>query len=216
MTRRVFYIVRENPESALDELVEVSEDDVPHGAVDPVRELGTADGIRYVHALLRKPVPEWDGRWRVLTHDEQAPLATELVRHRVVAYVTRRDHTELLTIEPEGHPGLVEVPAGRLDYGESLADGLYRELDEETGFTAVEIVRELPGFECTYRTFSHNHAFHAVAVEDSPDEWRHEVHGDGVDSGMVHICRWVPLDAKLELWNAPDPMLAKLSRSTGA
>jgi ADP-ribose pyrophosphatase YjhB (NUDIX family) len=209
LTRRV-YVVRENPENALDELVEVSEDDIPAGAVEIVRELGEVGGSRYVHAWLREPVPAWDGRWRLLTHDEDAPFANALIRHRVVAYVTRRDDTELLTIEPEGHPGFVEVPAGRLDHGESLEEGLYRELDEETGFSAVRIVRELPAFECTYRTFSHNHAFHAAAVEETPDEWRHEVHGDGADAGMVHVCRWVPLSRELNLWNEGDPMLRHL------
>lgn len=136
-----------------------------------------------------------------------------LTRQRVVAYVTReRDgRTELLTIAVEEHPELgVEVPAGRLDHGETLEEGLRRELAEETGLTQVRVVRELPGFEATYRNFCENHAFHVVVDEETPDSWEHEVHGDGVDSGMVHVCRWVPLTPGLELWNGRDPMLEKL------
>ena len=56
----------------------------------------------------------------------------------------------------------------------------------------------------------HNHAFHLVAVEDTPERWRHAVHGEGADAGMVHICRWVPVSPELELWNGGDPMLRRL------
>jgi ADP-ribose pyrophosphatase YjhB (NUDIX family) len=137
-----------------------------------------------------------------------------LTRQRVVAYATReRDGgTELLTIAVEGHPELgIEVPAGRLDHGETLEQGLRRELAEETGLTRVRIVRELPGFESTYQSFCDNHAFHVVVDEETPDSWEHEVHGEGVDSGMTHLCRWAPLTPELELWNARDPMLDRLA-----
>lgn len=147
--------------------------------------------------------------------DHRGAFVHALVRRRAVAYVTReRDgRTELLTIQAEGYPeDGIQVPAGRLDHGETLGQGLIRELAEETGFTGVRIVGELPDFECTYRNFSQNHAFHLVAEEASPDSWRHEVHGDGVDAGMVHVCRWVPLRPDLELWHGLDPMLSKLPR----
>jgi 8-oxo-dGTP diphosphatase len=137
-----------------------------------------------------------------------------LVRRRVVAYVTReRDGaTELLTIAAAEYPEEgTQVPAGRIDYWETLEEGLFRELAEETGVTGVRIVRELPDFECTHRTFSHNHAFHLVAEEETPDEWEHRVQGKGADAGLTHLCRWLPLTADLELWNSRDPMLAKLA-----
>jgi 8-oxo-dGTP diphosphatase len=144
--------------------------------------------------------------------DNRAAFVHALVRQRVVAYVTReRDgRTELLTIEaPDDPEAGVQVPAGRIDYWESLEAGLLRELAEETGLTAVRIVGELPDFECTYRTFSHNHAFHLVAEGETPEEWLHRVHGEGVDAGQTHLCRWRPLSADLELWHGRDPMLAK-------
>ncbi len=136
-----------------------------------------------------------------------------LVRQRVVAYVTRERNgrAELLTIAAKDHPEVgIEVPAGRLDFGETLEEGLRRELAEETGLSGVRIVRELTEFESSYQSFCENHAFHVVLEQETPDEWEHEVHGDGVDSGMIHLCRWVPLTEDLELWNARDPMLAKL------
>lgn len=205
----VYYVIRESPATGADEVV-VTDD--PSGA-DVVRELGVHDGKRYVHALLRDPTPEWEGRWQTLTRDYEGPFAAALVRQRAVAYVTReRDGTvELLTIEEEEDPDhWLQVPAGRLDHGESLEEGLFRELAEETGFTAARIVRELPDFEATYRNHSHNHAFHLVAEGESPETWRHEIFGGGADSGLVHICRWLALTPDLELWGGPDPMLAKL------
>lgn len=211
--RVVAYVIRESPETGIDEVVVADADDLEGLDVEIIRELGEEGGTRFVHGLLREPVPSWDERWTRLTLDYEGPFAAALVRERVVAYVTREraGGTELLTIEAEGYPeDGIQVPAGRLDNGETLEDGLIRELAEETGFTGVRIVRELPDFECSYPTYNHNHAFHLVAEEDTPGSWRHEVHGEGVDAGIVHICRWVALRPDLNLWNGGDPMLRHL------
>jgi 8-oxo-dGTP pyrophosphatase MutT (NUDIX family) len=207
------YVIREHPETGVDQVVVADAGELDGLDVTIVRELGVQDGTRFVHALLDAPAPAWDGRWATLTLDYGGPFAAELVRRRAVAYVTRARNgiTELLTIEaPDDPEGGIQVPAGRLDHGETLEEGLLRELDEETGLTAVRIVRELPDFEATYRNFSHNHAFHLVAGAETADEWEHRVHGHGVDAGMVHVCRWVPLHADLRLWNEGDPMLRHL------
>jgi 8-oxo-dGTP diphosphatase len=209
----VAYVVRESPETGIDEVVVVDADDLEGLGVEIVRVLGQEGSTRFVHGLLRDPIPSWDGRWTRLTLDYEGPFAAALIRERVVAYVTRQrdDGPELLTIEAEGCPeDGIQVPAGRLDPGETLEEGLIRELAEETGFTGVRIVRELPGFESSYPTYNHNHAFHLVAVDDTPDSWRHAVHGEGVDAGMIHLCRWVPLRPDLNLWNGGDPMLRHL------
>lgn len=211
--RVVAYVIRESPETGIDEVVVADADDLEGLDVEIIRELGEEGGTRFVHGLLREPVPSWDERWTRLTLDYEGPFAAALVRERVIAYVTREraGGTELLTIEAEGYPeDGIQVPAGRLDNGETLEDGLIRELAEETGFTGVRIVRELPDFECSYPTYNHNHAFHLVAEEDTPGSWRHEVHGEGVDAGIVHICRWVALRPDLNLWNGGDPMLRHL------
>jgi 8-oxo-dGTP diphosphatase len=211
--RVVAYVIRENPETGIDEFVVVEADELDGLGVEIIREVGEEGGTRFVHGLLREPGPSWDGRWTRLTLDHEGPFAAALVRERVVAYVTGEGEggAELLTIEAEGYPeDGIQVPAGRLDHGETLEEGLLRELAEETGFTGVRIVRELPGFECSYPTYNNNHAFHLVAVEDTPESWRHAVHGEGVDAGIVHICRWLPLSPELELWNGRDPMLRHL------
>jgi 8-oxo-dGTP diphosphatase len=212
--RVVVYVVRENPQTALDELIVLEGDRVPE-PVTVVRELGRADGVSYVQGALAGDSPgEWEERWETLrTGMGTGPFVDDLVRRRVVIYATRDrgGRAELLTIESLEYPEEgTQVPAGRIDQGETLEDGLRRELAEETGLTSARIVGELPDFECTYRTFSHNHAFHVVIEQETPDVWEHRVHGTGADAGLTHRCRWVPLSVDLALWNATDPMLAKL------
>ncbi len=197
-----------------------------------VREVGVVDGSHFVEAEPLGQTPDgWKHRkepdnalvhcrWVRLRPDlelwgERGALVRELIRRRVVAYVTRErgGRSELLTIEAELYPeDGVQVPAGRIEHGESLEDGLRRELAEETGLTGVELVRELPEFAASYENYNENHAFHLRAIEDTPDEWRHEVLGDGVDAGLIHICRWLPLSRELKLWpSGMDPMLRHLA-----
>jgi ADP-ribose pyrophosphatase YjhB (NUDIX family) len=191
--------------------------------VDVLRRLGEA-GSHFVEAAPKGGTgEEWEHegsrcRWVQIRPElelsgESAAFVQAISRRRVVAYVTReRDGvTELLTIEAEQYPEEgVQVPAGRIDHWETLEEGLRRELAEETGVTGVRVVRELPDFGCTYETFYENHAFHLVADEETPQAWEHRIHGEGVDSGLVHQCRWVPLTRDLELWNEGDPMLRHL------
>jgi ADP-ribose pyrophosphatase YjhB (NUDIX family) len=190
----------------------------------------------FFQAALTRPAPEeWEHeleatsgsiesgrircRWIYLRPDTEVwgknrgEFIHALIRRRVVAYVTREldGRMELLTIEAEKYPEEgVQVPAGRIDHWETLEEGLRRELAEETGLTDARIVRELPDFECTYRTYSHNHAFHLITEEETPDAWEHRIRGEGADSGLIHLCRWLPLTPELKLWNAPDPMLQHL------
>jgi 8-oxo-dGTP pyrophosphatase MutT (NUDIX family) len=115
-------------------------------------------------------------------------------RLRVVAYVTRGGR-ELLVFDQRGDPGArTQVPAGRLDPGESLEDGLARELDEEVGIRA-RVVRELG--QITRRLGDgkvyESHYFQ-LETDDPRDEWEHLVHGDGDDAGLVFLCRFVPLE----------------------
>lgn len=143
---------------------------------------------------------------------------SELLRKRVVAYLTReRDgRAELLIIEHSDIPDFVEVPAGRLDPDETLEEGLVREVEEETGVTGIRIVRELADANEFARLFgprkNESHAFHAEADSDS-GEWAHPVAGSGADAGMIHLCRWVPLDECPPLWGKPDPLVEELRRS---
>ena len=199
--------------------------------IGSIRVVGAIPGSHFVQAWPESGTPdEWQHhktpgdelvscRWVTIRPDlevwgERGAFIGALVRRRAVVYATReRDgKTELLTIEAVEYPEEgVQLPAGRIDHDESLEEGLWRELAEETGITHARLVRELPDFECTYETFSRNHAFHVVVEQETPERWEHRVHGKGADSGLTYICRWMPLSQELKLWrNEGDPMLRHL------
>jgi 8-oxo-dGTP pyrophosphatase MutT (NUDIX family) len=135
-----------------------------------------------------------------------------LVRQRVVGYVTRG--RELLVFD---HAGTTQVPAGRIDLHESLEEGLLREVDEETGLSAVRVICELAGpaeFTRLFGAGAHeSHAFHAVTDAETPESWEHRVTGSGMDAGIVYPCRWVPLDRCPPLWGKLDALVETLRRS---
>jgi 8-oxo-dGTP diphosphatase len=135
-----------------------------------------------------------------------------LRRQRVLAYVTRERHgrTELLVFEHRDHPDAgTQVPAGRIDPGETLEEGLLREVHEETGLARVRIVRELPLLgDWVAASQYENHAFE-LRVDEAPDSWEHEVHGEGDDAGLVFVYRWVGVDTEITLWDG-DPTYMQL------
>ena len=138
------------------------------------------------------------------------------MRKRVIAYVTRErgGRKELLVFDHRDHPNAgTQVPAGRLDEGENLDEGLRRELQEEAGLERVRIVRELAlPDELGHGVGYENHAFEVHAGEDVPDAYEHVVFGDGDDAGLVFLYRWEPVREDLKLFTRRDPVLAQLLR----
>ena len=197
-----------------------------------VRLLGSSGGSQFVQSTPLESTPdEWEHggdrcRWapvRTRVRGNRGVLLSALLRQRVVAYVTReRDgRTELLTIEHGDIPDAsVEVPAGRLDPGENLEEGVHREVEEETGVTGLRVLGRLADgeeFERLYGAGVHeSFAFHAMAGSEGPDEWEHQVTGTGADAGLTYLCRWVPLRADLPLWGSRDPLLERLVETAAA
>jgi 8-oxo-dGTP diphosphatase len=125
--------------------------------------------------------------------------------------VTReRGGTELLVFDHRDYPEAgTQVPAGRVDPGETLEQCLLRELHEEAGIEEARVVRELgrPTWPAKYE----NHAFevHITGAEPA-DTWDHVVHGDGDDAGLVFRYRWEPVRPDLSLFGRADPILLRL------
>ncbi|HKP17603.1 MAG TPA: NUDIX domain-containing protein [Gaiellaceae bacterium] len=137
------------------------------------------------------------------------------MRQRVLAYVTReRDgRKELLVFEDRDRPEAgVQVPAGRVDRGETLEQCLLRELGEEAGLERVRILREIPVLgDWVNRSRYENHAFEVCPETETPDSFEHVVKGSGDDAGFVFHYRWVPLEPGLELWGGADPTYRQLT-----
>jgi 8-oxo-dGTP diphosphatase len=133
------------------------------------------------------------------------------MRQRVLAYVTRERNgvKELLVFDDDDHPRTgTQLPAGRLDPGETLEEGLLRELHEEAGIERARVVRELarPAWPAKYE----NHAFEVRIEAEAADTWDHVVLGDGDDAGLVFRYRWEQVRPDLKLFNRADPNLVAL------
>jgi 8-oxo-dGTP diphosphatase len=130
------------------------------------------------------------------------------VRQRVLAYVTRQreGQTELLVFDHRDFPDAgTQVPAGRLEPGETLEEGLRRELHEEAGLVAFQIVRELPTLGTWVEGSEYDdHAFEIHLDGETEERWEHVVDGDGDDAGLVFVYRWVPVASEVKLWSGRD------------
>jgi mutator protein MutT len=82
---------------------------------------------------------------------------------RVLAAVIRRQGRYLLCLRPsrKRHGGLWEFPGGKLEPGETLAQGAHRELGEELGTTVTD---------CGPVLFSHREAGSPFQIEFVPVE----------------------------------------------
>ena len=134
---------------------------------------------------------------------------------RVVAYVTReRDgRRELLVFDHRDHPHAgTQVPAGRLEAGEDVEQGLVRELHEEAGLDDVRIVRKLGEFDGDELNHGRGLRNDACGLAPAParDVWDHAGVGDGRVEGLVFVYRWEPLATELELWGDRDPVVSRL------
>lgn len=125
-------------------------------------------------------------------------MITTEPRIRVAAYVIRPSpRPELLIFEHLDDPEAgLQVPAGGVDPGEDLAHAVLREVHEETGLTAVTVVRALTTEDKPHPETGQPRRttfFHLQAPIDVADDWTHQVTGGGGDGGMVFACRFQPL-----------------------
>ncbi|MFG3253188.1 NUDIX domain-containing protein [Streptomyces sp. NPDC048172] len=133
-------------------------------------------------------------------------------RQRVAAYVIRpRPVPELLVFDHVGAPEAgTQVPAGGVRAGEGREDAVLREVAEETGLTAVAVVRRLGAEDRPHPETGEPRStvfFLLRAPADAPDAWHHEVGGEGGDAGMVFACRFVPLPLGRPLADGQDAWL---------
>lgn len=93
---------------------------------------------------------------------------------RVVAAVIERDGRYLLGRRPaeKHHGGLWEFPGGKIDDGESVADAVRRELDEELGLAVRHVGERLHHVDDPGGIFAI--LFHRVQASGKPSAVEHD------------------------------------------
>ncbi|HEX8236617.1 MAG TPA: NUDIX domain-containing protein [Abditibacteriaceae bacterium] len=124
---------------------------------------------------------------------------------KVAAYIFRRQpqRNELLVFAHRDHPEVpIQVPGGTVDDGEELVTALLREVEEESGLTALKLVRKL-GTCRFYRPEINGeverHFYLLEAPSGTPDAWQHLVFGTGIDCGLVFSYYWVHVNDSVKL-----------------
>ena len=137
------------------------------------------------------------------------------VRRKVIVYCV--DGDRLLVIRhPDFPPEAVglQVPAGSIRDGEAAIDAALRELREETGHDAFEIVAELgqARYDITpYRPEIQDRVFfHARPSAPLPERWLATEDHDGQAPPTRLECFWIPLTAAHVLQAGQGALIARL------
>jgi ADP-ribose pyrophosphatase YjhB (NUDIX family) len=139
---------------------------------------------------------------------QRAPQA-DLHIHLATALVRRGENVLLVASRYPNHPrALWNLPGGRQQSGELLADTALRELHEETGL--VGTIREL-----CYVSESYDGATHFINTTFSVDAGG-EIEHTHVEGDHIEEAAWVPLEMlaeRLTVRVVREPLLAFLERA---
>jgi 8-oxo-dGTP pyrophosphatase MutT (NUDIX family) len=132
------------------------------------------------------------------------------ILHKAVALVVRDGARgpELLVFRDAR--GVVQVPKGTLESGETPESAVRRELTEESGVSDAVVThalgtivrdgttpRDRPADGLSGIWTGTRHVWHLFALCPTaalPDHWEHEVTGGEEETGLRFAYRWVPLD----------------------
>lgn len=140
------------------------------------------------------------------------------MRERVFTYITRAE--QLLVLEyVDGRYKLPQIPGGTVKEGEQPAAAALREAFEETGLSALKMVKNLGHFERDLTDIGRDETivawfFHLCTDEATPDSWRHFECDSSEGFGPIEFAlSWVPLDRLPQLGGIDDVMLEQLHQS---
>ncbi|MEQ8672202.1 MAG: NUDIX domain-containing protein [Aggregatilineales bacterium] len=118
---------------------------------------------------------------------------------KVFAYVTSGQR--LLVFEhPDSPEAGIQVPAGTLETGETIAEGVMREAYEETGLSDLILGVFLGEQVCDMSDYGKHeihrrHFYHVICAGDVPDHWQHleKFHSGGSPRETPFDLYWVYL-----------------------
>ena len=141
-----------------------------------------------------------------------------MLRHRVFTYITRAD--QLLILEyVDGSYLQPQIPGGTVKSDESPEQAALREAEEETGLTALQLVKYLGSFERDLTDIGRDETivawfFHLQTHEMTPETWRHFECDSSEGFGPIEFAlSWAPLSNLPKLGGIDEAMLAELHAS---
>ena len=141
---------------------------------------------------------------------------------KVYAFIVHRGRLALF--QHVDRPAVrVQVPGGTVEAGESLADAVLREAQEESGLSGLALVAEI-GQQTAFFTDDngviehHRHFFHLSVAGEPPEAWEHwELYASDGSAPMRFAFFWAVIpDEVPPLFDEADPALRHyLQRCTG-
>jgi 8-oxo-dGTP pyrophosphatase MutT (NUDIX family) len=114
---------------------------------------------------------------------------------KVFCYIVRRDQDtpKLLVFRSLDEPGF-EAPKGAVEPGETLGKAALREVFEESGLSALQVVKELG---VTQYGDEEQHFLLLEAAGKLAASFKHVVTGCGVDEGFHYEFQWLDVNPAL-------------------
>ena len=132
---------------------------------------------------------------------------------KVYAFIVHRGRLALF--QHVDRPAVrVQVPGGTVEAGESLADAVLREAQEESGLSGLALVSEI-GQQTAFFTDDngviehHRHFFHLSVTGEPPEAWEHwELYASDGSAPMRFAFFWAVIpDEVPPLFDEADPAL---------
>jgi 8-oxo-dGTP pyrophosphatase MutT (NUDIX family) len=139
---------------------------------------------------------------------------------KVLAYITHQNRL-LIFSHPDFPEAGLQVPAGSVEPGETLAEAVLREADQETGLSGLKLIAYLgslvydmsayiPADALVCPTLHQRHFFHLALSGPAPTRWQHYETSGGQREPILFELFWVGLDQVPELTAGQGEMLGRL------
>lgn len=117
---------------------------------------------------------------------------------KAIGYIVH-DRELLVFTQPLSPEAGLQVPAGTIRDGETPADAVLREVSEETGLSAIELIRYIGVQEYDMTAYGREevqerHVFELNVRGDVPREWVHYEEHDGMAPSEPFSFSWRPLN----------------------
>lgn len=123
------------------------------------------------------------------------------MRERRKAYALITSGHRLLVLEHTDAPEVgIQIPGGTVEPDESPQEAVMREAEEETGLTALRMVRFLgeQDYPAGENRYHHRFYYHVACESPTPDRWQHiEAYPSNMPAGtqIPLTLYWVDIDA---------------------